>query len=78
MTGCGPDQVHRESGFCFGIDDPTTANSFDGKNTVQDDCEVHGSLAIVNTESKKDFLVNSAIFDGITLVLELIYKYFTP
>ena len=69
MTCTSSDQIHTESGMCFGLLDPTTSDGYDGKDgSSKTDCEGQGGLAYVNTQSKQDFLSSSAIFDGIRLV----------
>ena len=61
------DQVHKESGLCFGLYESTLAVEFSTKDMTKcalTYCESVGGLAIVNTASKKEFLQNSSIFDG--------------
>ena len=68
LSSCSSeDQIHKESGLCFGLYDSTSVIPFttkDMKDCTVTYCESVGGVAFVNTASKKEFLENSTIFDG--------------
>ena len=63
MTCASPDQIHAESGLCFGVE---TADYTREWTKAKDSCKKDHSAGLVapNTQSKWDFLSSSTLFDG--------------
>ena len=71
MSTCSSaDQIHQESGLCFGVYDTSSTLAWSAKDTnnAVDKCETIGGLAFVNSASKSDFLTSSTIFTGLRYV----------